>query len=264
MTHAHNVSGTEELNAAARLRVALESGDLDAYGALLADDVRWGGPDETPETCHGRTDVLNRLASLRTSGIETRVLEVAPGVHSVLVGFSVIRPEGGGAQHGHSVYQVLTLRDGHVADIRGYPDRAMAAAQAGITSADDQQPRIRVREVTPILNVSNLQESFAWFTKLGWSKKWDWAAPGGVASFGAVACDGFEIFLCLDNQGGRGRDGAWLALWVDDVDAVHTTCLQGGLEVTRPPQNETWGVREMHVRHPDGHVFRLAQEMHTH
>jgi hypothetical protein len=22
-----------------------------------------------------------------------------------------------------------------------------------------------------------------------------------------------------------------------------------------------WGVREMHVRHPDGHVFRISQEI---
>ena len=26
-----------------------------------------------------------------------------------------------------------------------------------------------------------------------------------------------------------------------------------------PPTNEPWGVREMHVRHPDGHVFRISQ-----
>ena len=29
--------------------------------------------------------------------------------------------------------------------------------------------------LTPILNVSNIQESFAWFEKLGWTKGWDWA-----------------------------------------------------------------------------------------
>jgi hypothetical protein len=26
-----------------------------------------------------------------------------------------------------------------------------------------------------------------------------------------------------------------------------------------PPTDEQWGVREMHVRHPDGHVFRISQ-----
>jgi hypothetical protein len=25
--------------------------------------------------------------------------------------------------------------------------------------------------------------------------------------------------------------------------------------------NEPWGVREMHVRHPDGHVFRIGRAL---
>ncbi len=29
--------------------------------------------------------------------------------------------------------------------------------------------------ITPILNVSNIQESFAWFEQLGWRKAWEWA-----------------------------------------------------------------------------------------
>ena len=27
--------------------------------------------------------------------------------------------------------------------------------------------------------------------------------------------------------------------------------------VTYPPTNEPWGVREFHLRHPDGHMFRV-------
>ena len=53
------------------------------------------------------------------------------------------------------------------------------------------------------------------------------------------------------------------ALWVDDVDAVHERCTAEGLEITYPPTNEPWGVREMHVRHPDGHVFRISRALGT-
>jgi uncharacterized glyoxalase superfamily protein PhnB len=45
----------------------------------------------------------------------------------------------------------------------------------------------------------------------------------------------------------------------NDVDAVHQRCLAQGLEVTGPPTDEPWGVREMHVRYPDGHVFRISR-----
>jgi hypothetical protein len=31
-----------------------------------------------------------------------------------------------------------------------------------------------VKHLTPILNVSDIQQSFSWFEKLGWKKGWDW------------------------------------------------------------------------------------------
>jgi catechol 2,3-dioxygenase-like lactoylglutathione lyase family enzyme len=125
--------------------------------------------------------------------------------------------------------------------------------------------------MNPILNVSNMEESFAWFEKLGWKKLWDWGDPPG---FGAVKSGMCEIFLCHDGQGGRGRSpivntfgpdgdqtadkGAWMSLWVDDVDAVHRECIDNDIEIAFPPTNMEWGVREMHIRHPDGHVFRIG------
>ena len=126
--------------------------------------------------------------------------------------------------------------------------------------------------LTPILNVSDLGASFAWFEKLGWKKDWEWGDPPG---FGAVRSGECVIFLCLDGQGGRGRSGvartfgrdgddaadqgAWMSIWVADVDAVYRECLEQGLEVTWPPTDMPWNVREMHVRHPDGHVFRIGR-----
>ncbi len=126
--------------------------------------------------------------------------------------------------------------------------------------------------LTPILNVSDIAASFAWFERLGWSKAWQWGTP---PTFGGVCSGPCEIFLCQDGQGGRGRSpltatfgpdgdeaadrGAWMSVWVDDVDALHQRCLEQGLEVAWPPTNMPWGVREMHVRHPDGHVLRISR-----
>ncbi len=131
---------------------------------------------------------------------------------------------------------------------------------------------MHVKQITPILNVSDIGASFAWFEKLGWSKCWDWGSPPTFGSVGSGEC---EIFLCLGGQGGRGRGGnpktfgddgdqvgdkgAWMSIWVEDVDAIHRRCLEQGLEVTWPPTDMPWNVREMHVRHPDGHVFRISR-----
>jgi hypothetical protein len=127
-------------------------------------------------------------------------------------------------------------------------------------------------QVTPILNVSNIIASFEWFEKWGWKKCWDWGTPPTFGSVGSGKC---EIFLCQDGQGGRGKGsntqtfardgdqrhdkGVWMSVWVDDVDAVHQRCLQAGLDVTMAPEDMPWHVREMHVRHPDGHVFRVSR-----
>jgi len=48
-------------------------------------------------------------------------------------------------------------------------------------------------------------------------------------------------------------------VFVDDVDLVFESCQRQAMEVLQPPRDEPWGVREMHVRHPDGHVFRISR-----
>ena len=130
------------------------------------------------------------------------------------------------------------------------------------------------KRLTPILNVSNIIESFTWFEKFGWKKGWDWGHP---ATFGGVCSGECEIFLCQNGQGGRGKgeniatfgprgdeeadQGVWMSIWVDDVDAIHRDCVEKGLDITWPPTDMAWGVREVHVRHPDGHVFRVSQSL---
>src|SRR4030095_11022690 len=131
---------------------------------------------------------------------------------------------------------------------------------------------MNAKGLTPILNVSDIQQSFAWFEKLGWKKSWDWGNP---ASFGCV-CAGQVRALPLPGwsrragkervqdklrpeRGPDGDKGVWMSIWVDDVDAVHRHCLEQGLEITWPPTDMPWNVREMHVRHPDGHVFRIGR-----
>lgn len=132
---------------------------------------------------------------------------------------------------------------------------------------------MRITGLTPILNVSDLHASFEWFAKWGWRRGFEWGDP---PTFGSVVTQACEIFLCQGAQGGRGKGsntttfgveagseaadkGVWMSVWVDDVDAVHACCIAQGIEVMFPPTDMPWGVREMHVRHPDGHVFRIGR-----
>ena len=137
---------------------------------------------------------------------------------------------------------------------------------------------MKVLAVNPILNVSDIAATVSWFETLGWSVGFEWRDDPEDSSspvdFGSVRSGDHEIFLCRGAQGGRGKGsntatsgpggdetsdkGVWMSIFVDDLDAVQERCANAGLEITYPPTKEPWGVREMHVRHPDGHVFRIS------
>jgi catechol 2,3-dioxygenase-like lactoylglutathione lyase family enzyme len=142
--------------------------------------------------------------------------------------------------------------------------------------------------VTPVLNVSDVPKSLAWFESLGWQRGFTWNDHGllegaadrdahGDAGFGSVCAEGeaARIFLCHGGQGSRGTiqprwpgddltDGVWMSWWIDSVesvDAMHAKAVALGYTVTMPPTNEPWGVREFHLRHPDGHMFRVGASL---
>jgi hypothetical protein len=103
------------------------------------------------------------------------------------------------------------------------------------------------------LYASDFARSVSYFVdQLGFHKIWDWGAP---PTFGAVARDKVEIFLC---QGGQGAPGTWLCVFVEDVDALHEELQNKGAVILVAPQNEPWGLREMHVQCPDGHMLRFG------
>ena len=117
-----------------------------------------------------------------------------------------------------------------------------------------------VRSVRPILNVSDIRESLAWFEQLGWKTTFVWDDDeGGEPGFGGTGSgDDAEIFLCRNGQGERGTWVSWFLDELDEVDRTHALAVELGLDVLQPPTDEPWGVREFHLRHPDGHTFRVG------
>jgi len=162
--------------------------------------------------------------------------------------------------------------DSSIKEGRGLCNRGFIPSSSRLGTSVLFFPAVSIKAITPILNVSDLTDSSLWFEKWGWKKLWYWGTP---PTFGAVGAGECEIFLCHGAQGGRGRGtnattfqqdgdeeadkGVWMSVWVEDVDAVHSRCVGAGLEVTFRPTNMPWNVREMHLRHPDGHVFRVSR-----
>ena len=143
-----------------------------------------------------------------------------------------------------------------------------------------------ITSITPVLNVRELPASFAWFEALGWRRGFAWNAGGtiaraadrdehGEADFGSLCAGEATIFLCRDGQGSRGSvlprhpgddrtDGVWMSWWLDSVeslDELFATAVALGYTITMPPTDEPWGVREFHLRHLDGHMFRVSASL---
>ena len=111
---------------AGKVRVALGSGDLDAYQELLAPDVHWGPPDSPEWGCRNRNEVLTWYKKARDDGMRARVTEVVVGPGCLLVGLEV------SGREGSLRWQVLRIEGGLIADIAGFDSRDQAAARAGV------------------------------------------------------------------------------------------------------------------------------------
>ncbi len=114
---------------------------------------------------------------------------------------------------------------------------------------------VKFHGVTPILNVSSMAASLAYYRDvLGFKVDWEWGEPTG---FAGVSRDDVCLFFC---EGAQGASGMWLSLFVEDVDALYEQYREAGANIIQPPVNYSWGMREMNVEDPDGHRLRIGQD----
>ncbi|HZS13924.1 MAG TPA: nuclear transport factor 2 family protein [Candidatus Dormibacteraeota bacterium] len=117
---------------AAKVRTALESADLDTFADLLDPDVRWGAGGDPSPPCRNRRQVLDWYRRGRAAGRRGHVSDVRVHNDKILVSMKVTSGDAGdGAPEAEDRWQVLTVVDGRVVEIRGYDDESEAVAAAG-------------------------------------------------------------------------------------------------------------------------------------
>jgi ketosteroid isomerase-like protein len=116
---------------ARRVRAALEGGDPSQWAALLDPDVRWGAPGDPSPPCQNRQQVIEWYRRARDEGTVGTVTDVVAAADKVVVSMTVRAPSPGGV-HEVERWQVLTVANGRITDIRGYDDRAEALTAAGL------------------------------------------------------------------------------------------------------------------------------------
>jgi ankyrin repeat protein len=105
--------------------------DLDLLGSLLHPQVRWTG------LCKDRTQVLDWYRAVLAEGIEAGVRSVEVDRDAVVLGLAVSRrAQGARPAPPQPLYQVFTVRDAQIVEIRGYPDRDSALTRGGDPAAE--------------------------------------------------------------------------------------------------------------------------------
>jgi uncharacterized glyoxalase superfamily protein PhnB len=117
--------------------------------------------------------------------------------------------------------------------------------------APPSTPPVKFGRAVPILRVSNLQKSVAYYEKvLGFEQ--NWISP----PLASVSRDRCSVMLA---EGEQGNPATWVWFGVDDAQKVYEEYKASGAKIILPPKNYPWAL-EMRVEDPDGHVLRLGSD----
>jgi ketosteroid isomerase-like protein len=111
---------------------AASRGDIDAVAGLLHDDVRWHGAGDEDGGCQNRAQTLRWMREGISRGVRVELVgarELPDG--RVLLRLQRTAPREGETEVPPPHAQILSFRDGKIAEMVVYPTAEEAAAAAG-------------------------------------------------------------------------------------------------------------------------------------
>jgi catechol 2,3-dioxygenase-like lactoylglutathione lyase family enzyme len=82
--------------------------------------------------------------------------------------------------------------------------------------------------------------------------------PDEPPTFALLARDGVSVSL-VEVAVPKVADFACCYIYVDDVDAVHESCVQAQVPIVSALTRQPWGNRDFVIRDPDGHRIAIGQ-----
>jgi uncharacterized glyoxalase superfamily protein PhnB len=110
---------------------------------------------------------------------------------------------------------------------------------------------VKLESHATVLQVPDVRAALAWFRDaLGFEvRPWQ-----DGSAYGYAERDGVSFHVSTPDP------HLWTAyLYTDDVEALYAELLERGAEILQPPTDKDYGVRDLMVRAPGGHVLAIGQ-----
>jgi len=122
-----------------------------------------------------------------------------------------------------------------------------------------QGGRPLLKQAIPVLHMSNADASQAFYCGL-LGFRLEFQVPASETKrdpcYMGVIRDGMALHL--SSHAGDGVAGGVVYFLTDDVDALHAEFVARNVRIHIAPVNQTWGMRELYVRDPDGNSVRFG------
>lgn len=125
----------------------------------------------------------------------------------------------------------------------------------------------KLTSAVPIVRVSDLERAIEYYCRaLGFTNDGVYRHdPDGRDGYAFLSRDDTKVHV---SSYGDGVLGHVVYFYVEGIDALHDEWRAAGAEILYDPEAELqgpgdqpWGMREIHVKDPDGNVLRFGQRM---
>lgn len=116
-----------------------------------------------------------------------------------------------------------------------------------------------LKQAIPVLHMTRADAAEAFYCRL-LGFQLDFEVPASETTrdpcYLGIVRDG--VPLHLSSHAGDGVVGSAAYLIVDDVDLLHAEFVRNNVSIQVAPVDQTWGMREMYVKDPDGNSIRFG------
>lgn len=117
-----------------------------------------------------------------------------------------------------------------------------------------------VHETVPLLHVTDMERSLAFYESIGFTCTDRWA-PDGAVRWCRLQYDDAAIMLQQGREGFVADTESVLLFFIcDDADSLYQQ-LAPAVPGLQPPQTAFYGMRQLELRDPDGYLLHFEHEV---